>query len=82
MTGAAWTADRWRRIEELFQTALDIPQAQRDAFLRGACGSDDALRLDIESLLANDYQESPLIAFIVDDATSRMLEDDDGRAGE
>jgi hypothetical protein len=78
MNGAAFAPERWRRVEELFQAAVEIPEAQRDAFLRGVCEADDSLRVEVESLLANDYQESPLITYIVDDATAHMLDDDCG----
>lgn len=75
MSAAAFRPDRWRRIEELFHASLDLVEPQRAAFLRESCGADDQLRIEVESLLANDYQES-LITGIVDDATARMLEED------
>ncbi len=43
---------RWRRIEQLYQAALDRPPADRRDFLLHACQGDDALRQDVESLLA------------------------------
>lgn len=69
-------SDRWRRIEDLFRASSEIPEEQRDVFLREACGADDKLRGEVESLLANDVEESPLIAGIIDDATADMLEED------
>ncbi len=44
-------ADRWRRVEELCHAALDREPNERSAFLLTACGSDDALREEIEGLL-------------------------------
>ncbi len=44
---------RWQQIESLFQEALDHPAAERDAFLRQACGGDDDLLREAQSLLAN-----------------------------
>jgi serine/threonine protein kinase/tetratricopeptide (TPR) repeat protein len=38
--------------EDLFLRALDLPAAERPAFLAGACGRDDALRRRVEVLLA------------------------------
>jgi non-specific serine/threonine protein kinase/serine/threonine-protein kinase len=44
---------RQRRIEEIFQEALDRPAPARAAFLAEACGGDEALRSEVESLLAH-----------------------------
>ena len=38
------TPERWRRVGELFQSALDRDEESRDAFLAAACGSDENLR--------------------------------------
>src|SRR5688572_29683341 len=43
--------DRWRRIKELFSDAVSRGPTDRAAFLAGACGGDEALRREIESLL-------------------------------
>ena len=43
--------DRWRRIKELFSDAVSRPPSERGAFLAAACGTDEALRLEVQSLL-------------------------------
>ena len=48
----AMTAERWRRVEELLDAALDRPAAERDAWLRDACGADDPLYRQVARLLA------------------------------
>ncbi len=50
--------DHWRRIEELFHAALDLDTAARPAFLQRACGGDEELRKEVESLL--DSAEKPV----------------------
>src|SRR5437868_5269391 len=40
------------RAKELFLAALSQPAADRRAFVEAACGGDEALRLDVASLLA------------------------------
>ena len=45
------TKAEWQRIKDLFGAALERTPAERDAFLREACGSNNALREEIESLL-------------------------------
>jgi len=52
----AVTTERWRRIEELFNRAVAVPPEQRAAFLDAACGDDQDLRAEVESLLAHDAQ--------------------------
>lgn len=46
--------DRWHRIDELFAEALDHEPGKRSAFLAVACGSDSALRSEVEDLLRFD----------------------------
>jgi len=43
---------RWQRAKELFGSALEREPAQRSAFLAEACGGDEALSQEVESLLA------------------------------
>jgi eukaryotic-like serine/threonine-protein kinase len=45
------TTDRWPAVERIFHTALDRPAAERSAFLAEACGGDEALRREVQSLL-------------------------------
>ena len=44
--------DRWNHVDQLLQSALDIPAAKRDAYLRNACGGDQRLEGEVRSLLA------------------------------
>ena len=46
------TPERWKRIEALYHEALARSPADRAAFLAAACASDEALRRNVESLLA------------------------------
>jgi serine/threonine protein kinase len=46
----------WRRVEELFQEALDRAPEARQAFLEEVCGNDADLRRQVELLLAKDAQ--------------------------
>ena len=44
----------WERVDALFTRALELPLADREAFLDEACGGDAALRAAVEDLLALD----------------------------
>jgi serine/threonine-protein kinase len=48
------TPERWRQIGELFEAAVRIEPAGREAWLRAACGGDDELRAEVARLLALD----------------------------
>src|SRR3989441_5578614 len=45
--------ERWNTLKELFGAALELDPGKRSAFLRDACGSDESLRAELESLLAS-----------------------------
>src|SRR5262245_64831188 len=44
--------DRWHHVDQLLQSALDLPAVERDAYLRHACGGDQRLEEEVRSLLA------------------------------
>src|SRR5262249_50897215 len=46
------TPERWRQVEEIFQTAVERDGAERDDFLPEGCAGDADLRREVESLLA------------------------------
>ena len=48
--------DRWREIERIYHEALERDAGERATFVAGACGADEALRTEVESLLG--YQRS------------------------
>src|SRR5215472_4645587 len=59
-------AERWRKIEELVRSALERDQSERPAFVKEACAGDEALRCDVESLLAHEdnaekFMEAPAL---------------------
>src|SRR5262245_58367477 len=50
--------DRWRQIEEIFQTVVERDAAERDTYLTQLCGDDVELRGEVESLLAYELAET------------------------
>src|SRR5437867_1505631 len=50
------TPERWQRIENLLQSALERKPAERAAFLDQGCLGDEDLRREVESLLASSDQ--------------------------
>jgi eukaryotic-like serine/threonine-protein kinase len=53
--------ERWRRVEELYHSAMEQDEAQRAAFLESSCAGDEALRVEVESLLAYAKQTRRII---------------------
>jgi predicted Ser/Thr protein kinase len=51
----------WTRIEAAFDALLALPASERQAALPGVCGDDDALRREVESLLAQVDGEDPVL---------------------
>ena len=56
--------ERWRQINDLFQSAVERAPEERTAFLEQACHGDEGLRREIESLIGYDervenFIESP-----------------------
>jgi serine/threonine-protein kinase len=47
------TPERWQQLEDIYQAALDLDPRERPSFLEIACGGDEELRAEIESLLAH-----------------------------
>ena len=71
-------SDRWQQIEELYLAALDHEESERHLFVTEACGQDDALRSEVESLLVytararfKDFIESPAL-----EVAAKSLADD------
>jgi hypothetical protein len=53
--------ERWRQADQLFQAALERTPETRAAFVHAACGADDALRREVEALLAADAEAGSLM---------------------
>ncbi|MBI3424746.1 MAG: protein kinase [Acidobacteria bacterium] len=45
-------AAQWPRIEALYYDALDLPETERAAYLARVCAGEEAVRCEVESLLA------------------------------
>ncbi len=80
MKPEGWKAEsreRWTRIEQLYQAALERDENQRAAFLDEACAGDKALRREVEILLgyAESFVDAPAMK-----SPARTLADVPGQA--
>src|SRR5687767_6921774 len=60
-------SEEWRQVEDLFHAALAVEVASRPSYLVGACGGDDSLRREVESLIEayeseHTFMEEPALA--------------------
>jgi Tol biopolymer transport system component len=55
------TPERWKRISALFESAVELPPAEREAYLAEECGGDDELRRRVLSLIAAEESPSPIL---------------------
>jgi eukaryotic-like serine/threonine-protein kinase len=56
----------WHRVEDLYHRAMELDESRRSEFLEDSCGDDQALRREVESLLAHEkaaehFIESPAL---------------------
>jgi len=65
--------ERWRRIDALFQAAVDRPPEGRAAFLDEACAGDADLRREVELLLSADRQGGDFIDAIAMGAAASLI---------
>ncbi|HEY3139467.1 MAG TPA: protein kinase, partial [Blastocatellia bacterium] len=50
------TPERWQRVDEIFQAAIELKAEERSAFVDSACAGDEELRREVESLITADEQ--------------------------
>jgi eukaryotic-like serine/threonine-protein kinase len=60
------TQDRWARIKDILGTALELQDTARQNYVSDACGSDAAMREEVQALLASsadadDFIEKPAL---------------------
>jgi serine/threonine protein kinase len=67
------TPDRYQRVVEIFQAASERSPDVRPAFLASACGGDDDLRRQVESLLAADAHSDGFLDKPADDLAAAAV---------
>ena len=66
-------SERWERIQALFHDAVDLPPAEREAFLQAQCGGDAALLADVGAAIEEDRRAASLLDRGLDDAAKRVI---------
>jgi len=73
-------AERWRRIEALYQAALAVEPSRRAAWLEKSCAGDESLRRELESLLAHDERIGPRLEVLALELPPEVTADVIGRS--
>ena len=68
--------DRWLKVRSLFETVCDLDTAAREVYLAEACGDDDALRAEVESILASGDRSPEFLEASVADAFPEVFGSD------
>ncbi len=68
------STDSWLQLKKLFHATLDLTPAERASFLGNACNDDEALRIQVEKLLASHDNTG---TFLVSPAILVATESDD-----
>jgi Tol biopolymer transport system component len=69
---------RRRRIEDLCDAALDRDVRERGAFVTAACGNDEAMRREVDALLAHAEKAEGFLARPIGEVAAQILADDEG----
>ena len=80
------TPERWQRVEEIFQAALDLTPEDRPRYVSEVCAEDTALKRDVESLLlqydsAGELLEEPVYGNTEMSMLESFVEDKDPMIG-
>ena len=55
------TPERWRQVKEIFNSAINYRPEERSLFISQACSGDEALRSEVESLIASHERSGSFI---------------------
>src|SRR5205814_1265640 len=69
-------ADRWKQVNDLFQSAVERASEERASFLDEACHGDEGLRREVESLLTSDGRAENFIELPAFEVAPELLTND------
>ena len=67
--------ERWERIERLVDAALDVPTAEREVWLRNACGDDETLCTEVLALIDAGERDDAFLAAPLADVAPALPSD-------
>jgi len=73
--------ERWRQVEQLYQSVLALEESKRSSFLDDSCSGDEALRREVLSLLARQEQADMFMETPAMEVMAKELAVDQQRPG-
>ncbi len=70
------TPERWQQVKEIFHSALQHEPAQRSVFLSNACGGDEELRREVETLISSHEKDGSFIDSPAYEAAAELIADE------
>src|SRR5215218_363097 len=67
------TPERWQQVKEIFNSAITYRPEERSLFISQACSGDDALRSEVESLIASHEESGSFIDKPAFEAAASLL---------
>src|ERR1700736_1224106 len=74
-------SELWKRVDNLLQSALERPPAERAEFLKQACGGDESLEREVLSLLASQEEAGSFLESPAMKVAGRAIAVKEDRAG-
>src|SRR5215472_132596 len=71
--------ERWQQIEGILHSVLAVEQSRRSSFLESACGGDESLRQDVETLLIHEDEARGFLEGPALEAMAKGLAREQGR---
>ncbi|MCU1265506.1 MAG: hypothetical protein JWM21_1824 [Acidobacteria bacterium] len=71
------TSERWQRIKTIFDSAQQYAPEERPVFLDEACGNDELIRQEVESLLAADASNEDFLSLPAYQFAAEMLAEEE-----
>ncbi len=75
------TPERWQKVKEIFQAALNRAPTERAAFISEASGGDDLIRKEVESLMSSDGRSGTFLDSPAYEAAADVLVDEKSGLG-
>lgn len=64
--------ETWRRVKEIFKTAQDQPDSQRESFIAHSCGTDETLLAEVNSLVKANAQAKSFLEVAIESPAERL----------
>lgn len=74
MVAQSMTPELWKRVENLFESASEMPHPERREFLERECQGDTGLVAELDALLSRDVTQSDTIEYMVGRAARNIAD--------